>query len=116
MGLFGNLFKKKNTELRCTLQDVFDLMEESTHIDAPVTRLIIQVDDQIHNIGVSADMTREGKYFDIVYYFDKAEYKSIYELAAALPYSSNDEITVLEDEDPGDPHCYTLLSEREFHS
>lgn len=114
MAFFGNLFKKKNTELTCKFQDVFDLMEESVRIDAPITRLIIRMDNQIHKIGVSADMTRGGKYFDIVYYFDEGEYKAISELMAALPYSFNAEIVVIEDEDLGDPHSHTLLAEREL--
>ncbi len=116
MGFLDNLFKKKNTELICKFQDVFDLMEESVRIDAPITRLIIRVDNQIHKIGVSADMTRGGEYFDIIYYFDEAQCKSISELKARLPYSFGDEVTVIEDEDMGDPHSNKLLSERELRS
>lgn len=116
MGFLDNLFKKKNTELICKFQDIFDLMEESVRIDAPITRLIIRVDNQVHKIGVSADMTREGKYFDMIYYFDENECKSIPELKALLPYSFGDAVTVIEDEDMGDPHNNTLLSERELRS
>jgi len=115
MGFLDNLFKKKNTELVCKFQDLFDIMEESVRIDAPITRLIIRVDDQVHKIGVSADMTHGGEYFDIIYYFDGNECKSISELKALLPYSFSDEVTVIEDEDIGDPHSYTLLSKRELH-
>ena len=116
MGLLDNVFKKKNTELICAFQDVFELMEESVRIDAPITRLIIRVDNQVHKIGVSADMTRGGEYFDIIYYFDENECKSISELKALFPYSFGDEVTVIEDEDLGDPHKNKLLSERELRS
>lgn len=61
-------------------------------------------------------MTREGKYFDMIYYFDENECKSIPELKALLPYSFGDAVTVIEDEDMGDPHNNTLLSERELRS
>ena len=114
MGLFNRLFKKKEYALNCKLQDVYDLLSESVSIGAPITNLIVRIDNQVHKIGVSADMTKAGKYFDIIYYYDDIEQQSLGALMALIPFSWNKEITVIEDEEMGDPHYFTLLANREI--
>lgn len=100
--------------LKCRWQDVYDLMQECIDINVPILELTIQIENKIHTIGISSDMTRSGEYFDITFFFDEREYTSMNDLFAAFGYSFDMIISVIKEENVVHPRDYTLLAQREI--
>ena len=111
MALFG---RKKVQPLRCRWQDVYDLMKECMEINAPVLDLTIQIENTSHRIGISSDMTRSGAYVDILFFFDDREYTSLNEMISSLNYSFDMIVSVIKEENVGNPRDYALLAGREI--
>ena len=109
MGLFG----KKIEPLKCTIQDVLDLMDECIKIDAPCLDMTIKSATGKHSIGISSDF-EAGKYFDTLFFFDDNEYESIEQMVKDENLYNEEIILVLKEEGVPDPRDYTLLAEREI--
>lgn len=121
MGLFKklqNFFSPQIKPLVCTPQDVFAYIEECIAINAPIGRLVIEHNGARHRIGVTADYDSKKGFFDIAYYLDDylytdyAEFKII--TLDGSYFCDLERITVIEDEDCGDPRANTILAGREI--
>ena len=111
MALFG---RKKVQPLKCRWQDICDLMKECVEINAPVLDLTIQIENISHKTGISSDMTRSGAYFDIRFFFDDREYTSLNEMISSLNYAFDMIVSVISEENVGNPRDYALLARREI--
>ena len=59
-------------------------------------------------------MTRSGAYFDIRFFFDDREYTSMNEMISSLNYAFDMIVSVISEENVGNPRDYALLARREI--
>lgn len=118
MSFFKN--KKCYEPLICKPSDIFELIRGCVEINAPLCRLVVEINGKRHKIGVVSDCdSRTGKYFDTAFYFDEDEFPTLDELIDKVEtdgakVAALETITVLEDEDGGDPRNNVLLADREL--
>lgn len=115
-----NVFAPKHEPLVCKPSGVFELIRQCVDINAPPCGLVVEINGKTHKIGVASDYdSRTDKYFDVEFYFDDMEFASLPELIEKaqtdnVRVAELGTITVLEDEDGGDPRNNALLAEREI--
>lgn len=119
MGLFQRIFSKNWEPLICKPNDIIDLFKQGLEIDAPICELIIEYNEQKHEIGMSADYSRERGFFDIDFYLDEQHFSTLDELCEnaridGVRFVDIDIIKVLEDKEIGNPRGNVLLKEREI--
>ncbi len=66
--------------LICKPDDIIDIIKQGLEIDAPISELIIEYNEQKHEIGVSADYSKERGFFDIDFYLDEQHFLTLDEL------------------------------------
>lgn len=115
-----SVFNPHYEPLICKPADIFELIRECVDINAPLCRLVIEIRGKQHKIGVISDYdSRTKEYFDIAFYFDDSEFSTLDKLiqkaeADEVRVAELETITVLKDEDSGDPRNNVLLSDREI--
>lgn len=115
-----NIFAPRYEPLVCKPADVFELIRECVDINAPLCRLVVEINGKPHKIGVTCDYnSRTKQIFDIAFYFDDNEFPTLEKLiekaeTEGVRVAAIETITVLEDEDSGDPRNNVLLSDREI--
>lgn len=115
-----NVFAPRCEPLVCKPADVFELIRECVDINAPLCRLVVEINGKPHKIGVTCDYnSRTKEIFDIAFYFDDNEFPTLEKLiekaeTEGVRVAAIETITVLEDEDSGDPRNNVLLSDREI--
>lgn len=123
MSIFSGLkkiFDPRYAPLVCKPGDVFALIREFVDINAPLCRLVVEINGKPHKIGVTSDYnSRANEYFDIAFYLDDNEFPTLEELiekaeTEGVRVAALETITVLEDEDSGDPRNNVLLADREI--
>lgn len=123
MGIFSKIksaFNPKYEPLVCKPADILELLGECVSIGAPLCNLVIEINEKPHKIGVTSDYdSRTGKPFDIVFYLNGEEFPSLDELTekAAIDgvrFVELETVTVLRDEEAGDPRGNALLEKREI--
>lgn len=118
MGLLSKLFPKW-VPLVCKPQDIVELIQQCVDVDAPLCRLVVEYHGVRYQVGVTSDFEAGKGCFDIVYYLDEQEFDTLedfcrYALMGDTHFMNLETITVLEDEDAGDPRSYVLLEQREI--
>lgn len=114
-----SVFNPHYEPLLCKPADIFELIRECVDINAPLCRLVIEIHGKQHKIGVISDYdSRTKEYFDIAFYFDDSEFSTLEELIEkagtdGVCVAELEMITVLKDEDSGDPRNNVLLADRE---
>lgn len=115
-----NAVKPHYEPLVCKPADIFDLIRECVEINAPLCRLIAEVNGKPHKIGVTSDYdSRTKEHFDIAFYLDDSDFPSLEALINnakidGFRIADLKTIIVLEDEDSGDPRNNVLLEQREI--
>ena len=92
MSFFKKLFTKNWEPLIC----------KPDAIDAPISELVIEYNEQKHDIGITADCSKERGFFDIDFYLDEQHFSNLDELRAngmidGVRFVDIDTIKVLED-------------------
>lgn len=123
MSLFSkikNVFDPHYEPLVCKPADIFELFRECVEFDALLCRLVVEINGKQHKIGVTSDYnSRTGEFFDIAFYLDDSEFPTLEALINnaeidGFRVAEFKTITVLEDEDSGDPRNNVLLADREI--
>ncbi|MFI3208959.1 MAG: hypothetical protein R3Y40_07470 [Eubacteriales bacterium] len=80
MGLF---FKKKEVKpLYCDAKAIIKLFEQDMEINALIDNLTFEYYGKLYKVGVISDIDDRGKCFDILYYLEKQEFKTLEEFIA----------------------------------
>ena len=103
--------------LCCTPDDIITLFHECVSINAPIARFVVEHNGMRHRLGMDA-VYSGGEWSDIGYYIDDERFSSPEEFCekgriGGELFAKLDMISVLEDEDCGDPRSNTMLSSRE---
>ena len=119
MSFFKKLFTKNWEPLICKPDAIIELFKECLEIDAPISELVIQYNEQKHDIGITADCSKERGFFDIDFYLDEQHFSNLDELRAngmidGVRFVDIDTIKVLEDKESGNPRNNFLLEKREI--
>lgn len=115
-----NVFSPSYEPLVCKPADIFELIQDYVDINAPLCRLVVEINGKRHRIGVASDYdSRTKEYFDVAFYFDDSEFPTLEKLIEKAEtdgarVAELDTITVIEDEDGGDPRNDILLAKREI--
>ena len=93
--------------LSCTPNDIISVFRECISINAPMARFVVEHNGIQHRLGMDADYNG-GKWTDIKFYVDDERFSSLEEFWEKSTidgerFALMDMISVLEDEDGGDP-------------
>lgn len=102
--------------LSCTPNDIISVFRECISINAPMARFVVEHNGIQHRLGMDADYSG-GKWTDIKFYVDDERFSSLEEFCEKSTmdgerFSEIDMISVLEDEDGGDPRNNLMLAKR----
>lgn len=80
---------------------------------------MIEHNGAAHNVGVTSDYDGRTGFFDIVFYLDKQEFRTLEHFCQeaemdGIRFVALDTVKVLKDIDAGDPREYPLLKKREI--
>ena len=119
MSFFKKLFTKNWEPLICKPDAIIELFKECLEIDAPISELVIEYNEQKHDIGITADCSKERGFFDIDFYLDEQHFLTLDELCTnaridGVLFAGMDIIKVLEDKEIGNPRGNILLKKREI--
>ncbi len=137
MGLFQRLFSRNWEPLICKPNDIIDLFKEALEIDVLSVRgvrgsvieydvhdflisgLVIEYNEQKHEIGVSADYRSPRGFFNYTFYLDEQHFLTLDELCENariddVRFVDIDIIKVLADKEIGNPRGNVLLKKREI--
>lgn len=119
MNLFKKLFSKNWEPLVCKPDDLIGLLKECLDIDAPISEFVIEYKEQKHDIGMTADYSRQKGFFDIDFYLDEQHFLTLDEFCAnamidGIRFLDLDTVKVLEDKEFGDPRNNIFLEKREI--
>ncbi len=103
--------------LSCTPGDITALFRECISINAPMARFIVEHNGMQHRLGMDADYSG-GEWSNTEFYIDDERFSSLEEFCEKCRidgdlFTEMDVISVLEDEDCGDPRNNVMLSSRE---
>lgn len=103
--------------LCCTPGDITALFRECISINAPIARFVVEHNGMRHRLGMDA-VYSGGEWSDIEFYLDDERFSSLEEFCEKCRiggdlFAEMDVISVLEDEDCGDPRNNVMLSSRE---
>ena len=93
--------------LSCTPNDIISVFRGCISINAPMARFVVEHNGIQHRLGMDADYSG-GKWTDIKFYVDDERFSSLEEFWEKSTidgerFALMDMISVLEDEDGGDP-------------
>lgn len=124
---FFKSFKRFNTNnkqlitpkwrpLSCTPDDIIMVFRECISINAPMARFVVEHNGIQHRLGMDADYSG-GKWSDIKFYVDDERFSSLDEFweksrMDGERFADIDMISVLEDEDGGDPRNNLMLAKK----
>lgn len=106
-----NFFKQfitpKWRPLSCRPDDIIELFRNNLLIDAPMARFIVEHNGVRHRLGMDAEFN-VGKWSNIGFYLDSTRYSTLEEFCANCTIDGDrfveiGYISILEDEDCGDP-------------
>lgn len=115
-----NFFKQfitpKWRPLACRPNDIIALFRENLSIDAPMARFIIEHNGMQHRLGMDAEF-KLGKWSNIGFYLDDSRFATLEEFCENCVIDGDrfveiGYISILEDEDGGDPRNNTLLTRK----
>lgn len=100
--------------LACRPDDIIALFRECISINAPMARFIIEYKGTRHKLGMDAEYER-GKWSNVSFYVDDVRFATLEEFCMNCTidgerFSEMEFISVLEDEDGGDPRNNVLLT------
>lgn len=89
--------------------------------DVLISGLVVEYNEQKHEIGVKADYSSQRGFFDIDFYLDEQHFLTLDELCMnagidGIRFVDIDSIKVLEDKELGNPRGNVLLKKREVSS
>ncbi len=104
--------------LSCSPGDIIALFRECISINAPMARFVVEHNGMRHRLGMDADYS-SGEWSDIEFYLDDERFSTLDEFCEKCSidgdlFAEMDMISVLEDEDAGDPRNNVMLSSREI--
>lgn len=102
--------------LSCTPGDIIAVFRECISINAPMARFVVEHNGIQHRLGMDADYSG-GKWSDIKFYIDDERFSTLEEFCEKSRidgdrFAELDMISVLEDEDGGDPRNNLMLAKR----
>lgn len=115
--MFKNLFKQfiapKWRPLSCRPEEIIDIFREGMSMDAPMARFVVEHKGIRHRLGMDAEY-KQGKWSNVSFYLDETRYDTLedfclYCVIDGYRFLELELISVLEDEDVGDPRNNTLL-------
>lgn len=102
--------------LSCRPDDIIALFRENISINAPMARFIVEYNGTRHRLGMDAEYER-GQWSNISFYIDSTRFATLDEFCRSCAiegekFTEMEYITVLEDEDSGDPRNNKLLTRK----
>ena len=102
--------------LSCTPGDIISVFRKCISINAPMARFVVEYNGIQHRLGMDADYSG-GKWSDVKFYVDNERFSSLEEFCEKSTIDGNrfaemDIISVLEDEDGGDPRSKLTIDSK----